>query len=73
MDFLIKQTHKELNDINLDDLNIINVDEQIENKKECQKEIFDFFVEYQYENTDDIEEELKEIEEKLKVKNINDN
>ena len=51
----------------LDKENLEEQIEQLEDKKECEKEIFDFFIEYKYENIDDVEEEIVKLKEELRI------
>ena len=60
IDDVIKEGNKEYNTQSSDDCM-----EQIEEREECQKEIFDFFVEYEYENLDCIDEEIKQLEDEI--------
>ena len=61
-DKIIQEATEELNKESLED----HVD-KVEDKKECEKEIYDFFIEYKYENIDDIENEIVKIEEELRI------
>jgi len=61
-DKIIQEATEELNKESLED----QID-KVEDKKECEKEIYDFFIEYKYENIDDIEDEIVKLEEELRI------
>ena len=66
---IIKHNDKKIKEAKeeLDKENLEEQIEQLEDKKECEKEIFDFFIEYKYENIDDVEEEIVKLEEELRI------
>ena len=66
VEIIILEANEELNNDNWDE----QID-KVKNKKECEKEIFDFFIEYQYEDIDDIEEEMTKIEDEIRIEKNN--
>ena len=66
---IIKHNDKKIQEAKeeLDKENLEEQIEQLEDKKECEKEIFDFFIEYKYENIDDVEEEIVKLKEELRI------
>ena len=66
---IIKHNDKKIQEAKeeLDKENLEEQVEQLEDKKECEKEIFDFFIEYKYENIDDVEEEIVKLKEELRI------
>lgn len=66
---IIKHNDKKIQEAKeeLDKENLEEQIEQLEDKKECEKEIFDFFIEYKYENIDDVEEEIAKLKEELRI------